>query len=101
VLACLSLLSLTGLSFVLGAAVIHFQLPPAAFLDKAFTGAQPWQESRQSPNPPPGGWPEGTVTADKPGKTSDGFTLYTTIQGARATLRDMRGNVVHRWELPF
>src|SRR5207302_8431659 len=31
----------------------------------------------------------------------DGFTLVTTTKGARATLLDMRGQVVHQWELPF
>jgi hypothetical protein len=41
------------------------------------------------------------VTVDKPSKTYDGFTLYTTTRGARATLLDMRGQVVHQWELPF
>jgi hypothetical protein len=41
------------------------------------------------------------ITVDKPGQTYDGFTLYTTTEGAWATLIDMRGTVVHRWELPF
>jgi len=34
-------------------------------------------------------------------EAADGFTLYTMTDGARATLLDMRGTVVHRWELPF
>src|SRR5262249_54542180 len=41
------------------------------------------------------------INVDNAEKTFDGFTLYTMSDGARATLIDMRGTVVHRWELPF
>jgi hypothetical protein len=41
------------------------------------------------------------VTVDQADKTCDGFTLYAATDGPRATLLDMRGTVVHRWELPF
>jgi hypothetical protein len=102
--ACLSILGLTCLGYLAGAAVMYFQLPSADFLDKAFTGARAWHEQGQPQNPPSvsaanEARPETGV--DKPGQTFDGFTLYTTTQGPRATLTDMRGAVVHRWELPF
>src|SRR5207247_831901 len=96
VLACLSILGVTGLGYVFGAAVMFFQLPTSDFLYQAFTGSKAWHE-RGKPGvnpfyPPEVEGPEG-VTVDQPGRTSDGFTLVTTTQGARATLLDMRGTV--------
>jgi hypothetical protein len=41
------------------------------------------------------------VTNDRRDRTSDGFTLYTSTRGTWAELIDMRGNIVHRWEMPF
>src|SRR5436190_21909392 len=102
VLACLSVLGVAGLGYVLGAAVMFFQLPTSDFLYQAFTGSKAWHE-RGKPalnpfNPPEIEVPEG-VTVDRAGQTYDGFTLVTTTQGARATLIDMRGHAVHQWEL--
>jgi Arylsulfotransferase (ASST) len=104
VLACLSIVGIAGLGYVSGAAVMFFQLPSSEFLYQAFTGGKAWHE-RGKPvatpfNPPEIEVSEG-VTVDRPGQTSDGFTLVTTTQGARATLFDMRGQVIHQWELPF
>jgi hypothetical protein len=83
---------------------MFFQLPPYDFLYEAFTGAKAWHERGQpvitSFKPPDLEIGEG-LTADQPDKTFDGFTLVTTTQGARATLVDMRGKLVHQWELPF
>src|SRR5919204_6976309 len=105
VLACLSILGLAGLSYLFGAAVMFFQLPSYDFLHHAFTGGKAWHERGQPTAgnpfiPPDIDVPEG-VTVDRPSQTYDGFTLFTTTQGARATLLDMRGKVVHQWELPF
>jgi hypothetical protein len=105
-IAGLSILSAIGLGFLYGAAVMYYQLPPYDFLDKCFTGARAWQERGQStipvlsPEMAKVAKQEG-ITVDKAEKTFDGFTLYTMSDGSRATLLDMRGNVVHRWELPF
>jgi hypothetical protein len=104
VLACLSILGFGFLCYLVGAAVVFLQLPSYDFLHKAFTGAEAWHE-RGKPglnpfNPPDTEGGEG-IPVDKPSETYDGFTLVTTTQGARATLLDMRGNVVHQWELPF
>jgi hypothetical protein len=104
VVACLSVLGLLALSFMAGAAVMHFRLPSSGFFDKAFTGAKAWHE-RGRPDDPAFGGPgdparEG-VLLDTPGKAFDGFTLYTTTAGPRARLVDMRGKLLHQWELPF
>ncbi len=103
-MACFSILGLVGLSFLLGSAVMFFRLPPAVFLDNAFTGAKAWHErglSQDGSASHAAGMVREGVVVDKPDKTYDGFTLFTTTQGARAKLIDMRGNVVHQWELPF
>jgi hypothetical protein len=83
---------------------MFFHLPSSDFLYQAFTGSKAWHE-RGKPelnpfNPSEDEAQEG-VTVDQPGRTYDGFTLVTTTQGARATLLDMRGRVIHQWELPF
>src|SRR5262249_2147899 len=93
------------LVFLGGAAVMFFELPLSDFLGKAFAGARAWHERGQSSTPPLS--PDAAdgemreITVDDAEKTYDGFTLYTTTEGARAMLIDMRGTVVHRWELPF
>src|SRR6516165_6128272 len=104
VLACLSVLGVAGLGYVFGAAVMFFQLPSSEFLYQAFTGGQAWHERGKpvvTPFTPPQDELREGVSVDEPGRTCDGFTLVTTTDGARATLLDMRGNVVHQWELPF
>jgi hypothetical protein len=107
VMAGLTVLGVGCLSYLYGAAVMFFQLPSSDFLDKSFAGARAWHERGQSTIPL---LPENAVgkkkkkegiTVDQAEKTSDGFTLYTMTAGAQATLIDMRGTVVHRWELPF
>jgi hypothetical protein len=104
VMACLSILGLVGLSFLFGAAVMFFRLPPADFFDNAFTGAKAWHErglSQDGPSRYASGMAREEIVLDKPDKTFDGFTLFTTTEGSRAKLIDMRGEVVHQWGLPF
>src|SRR5205823_6029236 len=107
VLAGLSVLGVLGLGYLYGAAVMFFQLPSYDFLDKAFAGAKAWQERGRSTIPTLSSEAEAVarvkegVTVDQAEKTADGFTLYTMTGGARATLIDMRGTVIHHWELPF
>jgi hypothetical protein len=104
ILACLSILGFGALCYFLGAAVVFLQLPSYDFLHQAFLGTEAWHErGKPAVNPfahPDLDLPEG-MTADQPSKTYDGFTLVTTTHGARATLLDMRGQMVHQWELPF
>src|SRR5437868_4298563 len=85
VLAGLSVLGLAGLSFMAGAAVMYFRLPPSTFFDAAFAGAKAWSErglSDEPPSPGPGGMAKEGVWQDRPGGTWDGFTLYTTTAGS-------------------
>jgi len=107
ILAVLSIFGVLGLGYLLGAAVMFFQLPTSNFLYRAFSGAKAWHELGQSTIPVLSS--EAAVIAkqkegisiDRAEKTADGFTLYTLTDGSRATLIDMRGTVVHCWELPF
>jgi hypothetical protein len=107
VMTALSILGIGGLCYLYGAAVMFFQLPSSAFLDKSFRGAKAWQERGRSTIPlldleeVDEFRKRGGTRVDQAEKTWDGFTLYTTTGGARATLIDMRGTLVHRWELPF
>jgi hypothetical protein len=104
VMAWLSLLGLVGLSYLCGATVMFFRLPTSDFINKSLTGAKAWQErgrSSISPNPHVDRMELEKVRVYKTDKIYDGFTLYTTTEGTWATLIDMRGETVHRWELPF
>jgi hypothetical protein len=104
VIAGVSILGFAALTYLFGTATMYFQLPPANFLDKSFAGARAWHARgrRQLSQGQMGVGSRQGITADQPDKTYDGFTLYTMAgDGAQATLLDMRGTVVHRWELPF
>lgn len=103
-LAGVSILGLAFLSYLFGAATMHFQLPSSDFLSQAFEGGKAWHErGKITPSSDlfsPGQRRQGVVV-DKASQTYSGFTLYTTTHGPRATLLDMRGRTVHQWELPF
>jgi hypothetical protein len=103
----LSVLGLVVLGYVLGAAVMFFQWPSSGFLGKAFLGARAWNERREAAAQPAD---DRSVSArreaiDKPGKTFDGFTLYScTVEPtprSEVLLVNMRGEVVHRWVVSF
>lgn len=106
-LPLLFVLGLVSLSFLLGAAVMFFGLPPAKYLYKAFVGARAWNEGRQiiarTVLPPANEARPSRVVprTDRPDKTCDGFTLYVVAPGTCARLIDMRGEVVHEWDMPF
>jgi hypothetical protein len=103
-MAGLSIVALLFFSYVAGAAALFLDLPSAEFMRRAFAGALAWNE-REFPSTDPGISQDllthVTVTADEPRQTCDGFTLVTTTEASRATLLEMKGNIVHRWELPF
>ncbi len=103
-MAALSVLALVFLSFVAGGAVQFFNLPTADFMRKAFSAAEALNE-RELHTPDMGTSQDVlnhiSVTSDDPKRTYDGFTLVTTTEAARATLLNMSGDIVHRWELPF
>jgi hypothetical protein len=104
---CLFIAGLTFFGYLLGAAVMFFQLPSADFLSKAFLGARSWNEQRQLPPPiPVAQTPHARIgKIDKPEKTFDGFTLYTcvsmSVSGTQAFLINMRGDVVHHWAISY
>jgi hypothetical protein len=100
----LSVLGLLMIAYVLGAAVMFFQLPTCDFLAKAFLGARAWKERQEV---------EAQVAStrqhlsagpiDRPGKTFDGFTLYSCMTKpsprSEALLLNMHREVVHRWSV--
>jgi hypothetical protein len=107
VLPCLSVLGLLTLSFVLGAALMFYELPGSAYLHKAFVGAKAWYDRNQTvadglavtsnqellaPS---------SVKVDKQDKTHDGFTLIMAAERCKALLINMRGEMVHEWSAPF
>jgi hypothetical protein len=96
----LRLVGVASLCYVLGAAVMFFELPSSAFLRRAFVGGAAWYETRRPvPDEPPPPLSVGKI--DRPDKTCDGFTLLMYGGGSQAVLVDMAGNVVHRWHVPF
>jgi hypothetical protein len=101
IVGLLSLLALVFLSCVFGAASMFFDFFPGNILRDAFIGYQALQERGNEVLDAHLNWSGDGVTCDKPDKTFDGFTLYTTTQGTKAVLIDMAGNVVHQWSLPF
>jgi hypothetical protein len=103
----LALLGLLFLIYVLGAGAMFFELPSSGFLSRAFLGARAWKERSEMPEVlPVEQTPPAAIGAiDKPDKTFDGFTLYTcssmSVPANQAFLVNMRGDVVHRWHIPF
>ena len=101
-MAFISILGLAGLGFILGAAVMHYRLPTSTYIEKAFLGAEAWSRQKTDPSQTaPAAPAQSSILIDKPDKTDDGFTLYTTSSGPWAALIDMRGQTVHRWQMPF
>jgi hypothetical protein len=98
----LSFLGVASLSYLLGAAVIFFDLPSSPFLRRAFVGGVSWYERKDDPPSPSEQLIPLTVgQIDKPDKTCDGFTLCMYSVGTKAVLINMRGEVVHQWHVPF
>jgi hypothetical protein len=103
VATALAFLGLASVSYVLGAASIRFRLPPATFLNDAFSGGAAWWEKKRDirePVAPRSKWELDRLT-DQPGKTCDGYTLYSNGLECTAVLTDMKGNVVHKWRKSF
>jgi hypothetical protein len=93
---------LFSLSYILGASVIYFELPTSTFLRQAFSGAGAWYESRNSRDSSNAQLPTLSVgQIDKPDKTCDGFTLCMYGEDSQAFLVNMRGDIVHKWHIPF
>jgi hypothetical protein len=98
----ISLVGLVSLCYLIGAAVMFFQLPSSGFLSKGFVGARAWSEKRHANiYSATGEQPPLVELVDQPDKTFDGFTLYSCFSGTEAFLVNMRREVVHRWAIPF
>jgi hypothetical protein len=91
-----AILSLTVLSFLLGTAVVWFGWPLSDLLTKGLMGAQDVLSGNKLVERD-----EPSIAKDEPGKTFDGFTLYTREAAPRASLVDMKGTVVHSWEMRY
>jgi hypothetical protein len=87
-----SIFGMLCISYVLGAAVMKFDWPTAGFFRSAFAFLT---RTPRSARHQPG------LELDEPGRTYDGFTLYSTTAECRAVLVDMKGKVVHDWVKPF
>src|SRR5207247_4636486 len=88
-LRCLSLFGVVSLSYVLGAAVMFFELPSSSFLRRAFVGGVAWYETWRA-SPPDESRPPLTVgKIDRPAKTCDGFTLCMYGDNSQAVLVNM------------
>ena len=94
VFAALSVLGVAGLSYVLGAAVMFFQLPSYDFLHQAFTGGRAWHERGQpalNPFVPPDIDDRDGVTADDPALTCE--VVPGPDNGAALQVRVERGRL--------
>jgi hypothetical protein len=98
----MAILGFVSLGYLLGAAVMYFELPTSGFLSKAFVGGRAWFERREASRLlGEAVIPAVAIEMDKPHKTCDGFTLYTGHRSPQVTLINMGGDVVHKWEAPF
>jgi hypothetical protein len=96
------LLGVGSLGYLLGAAVMFFELPGSSMLRRGFVGGAAWYEgSLTADAPSQAGPPPAIGSVDQPEKTCDGFTLCMYGGDSQAMLIDMAGDVVHRWHVPY
>src|SRR4051794_35746663 len=74
--APVSISAVAVVCFILGAATLHFDLPPGSFLERAFIGGRQWLEQQRAASE----FPDGPLAGAKanllrPGDTFDGYTL--------------------------
>jgi hypothetical protein len=99
-LRCTYFFGLLSLGYLLGAAVIFFELPTSSFIRRAFAGGAAWYQMENAP-PVRQAQPSTAGKIDRPDKTCDGFTLCAYGGDSRALLIDMHGKTVHQWHVPF
>src|SRR5258708_34236458 len=89
----LSLIGMATIGYLLGAAVMFFNLPSADFLTRAFLGARAWAQRRHAGARTPTAKlpPLRVAPIDSPEKPFHGFTLYATpTLGPETCLADMQ-----------
>ena len=97
----LFLFGLASLCYLLGAAVIYFDLPSSSFIQRGFAGGAAWYEGRKTQQTPDEDLPPLSVgRIYLPDKACNGFTLCA-FNSTRAILVDMHGQVAHEWYVPF
>ncbi len=99
--AAVSLFGFGALCYLVGAGVMHFHLPTSAWLANGLQGTGDWFKRTDTPMPPKGGnLPDPVLSVFREDDAWPGFTLYTTTFGPGATLINLKGDVVHQWQLP-
>lgn len=103
----LFVVSLSFLFFILGMAVIYYELPPYNKIKNVFDGGQAWVDSKDPENDPEivtgnieGAIEDAKVTLDKQ-RAFMGYTLVAARYGPTAYLVDMQGRIIHRWNKPW
>jgi hypothetical protein len=103
---CLGFVGAVLLSYVFGAAAMFFQFPSSDYMRKGFMGCRAWLEKQamRAQSAEDKNAVVGTVV-DLPGKTFDGYTLYSCASidapSTRVYLIDMQARVVHQWSVNF
>jgi hypothetical protein len=99
---CLTLFGVVSLSYVLGAAVLYFDLPSSAFLKNAFQGGLGLIELKTaSQGADARHLAESVGKKYVPDRACNGYTLCMFGTNSRAVLLNMRNDVVHEWHIPF
>lgn len=100
--------ALLFLAYVAGSVTTLMDAFPSKYVRNAYRAADALAERRSYLKDPfqSNLWvqartPRQGVTVHDAERASDGLTLYTAGDGARATLVDMDGRTVHEWQRPF
>lgn len=104
----MSVLGIAVLSFVAGSVLMLTDREPAASVARSFQAGQALVDKMTAYRDPltTDLWRDAPtrqrgVTSYDEGRAQGGMTLYTSGDKQEALLIDMRGRVVHRWEMPF
>ncbi len=96
------------IGFVAGSAVMLFKVFPYDYFHNAYVAANALIEQASTPTGlyqtdlwQPARNDHRGVVIDDPGSAYAGYTLYTSGHAQTTFLIDMKGNVVHKWHLPY
>ncbi len=108
----LALVAVIAVSFCAGAVVLYYKLPPYRFISEAIQGGEAWLETLRANDDAPQKAGSGklkrraAVYRDKKPVWNtklalDGYTLLCNEHTTAPILIDMKGAVVHTWNIPF